>query len=183
MNKQPEITDATRNKIYDAFWECYHTLPVEKITVNAVSQKAGIHRSSFYRYFPDVYKVMENFHANLIAEILSQSRQLRTESDFTLPSYMTSLSDILIKYADQIYRCLEERNFRDQFINVFRPEIEQSLNIDPDYPNAEYLSFFLISTMITNFTYWYENRDRYSLYDITAMGQKLFLNGIIPFLK
>lgn len=36
MNKQPEVTEKTKNKIVCAFCEMYETIPIEKIYVKDV---------------------------------------------------------------------------------------------------------------------------------------------------
>lgn len=69
MHKQPEITDATRKRILDVFWKNFETTNIEKITINQLSKAAGIHRSSFYRYFSDIYQVFDQFQDSLLEEI------------------------------------------------------------------------------------------------------------------
>ncbi len=183
MNKKPEVTAATRQRIIDAFWECYTRLPAEKITVNMIVERAGIHRSSFYRYFADVYEVLKDSQDELIDSMRSESRRMRRMTDFTSPEYMNMIADILTGHAGRLHRCLEDSRFREHFIEVFRPEIEESLSLDPSHPGADYLTFFLISALIVNFDYWYDHRDSLSLYDISAMGQELFLGGISRFMR
>lgn len=55
MHKQPDVTAATRKKIMDSFWDIYITTPIDKITISAITKSAGVHRSTFYEYFKDIY--------------------------------------------------------------------------------------------------------------------------------
>lgn len=49
MKKQPEMTDKTRNTIVEAFCEMYEEMPIEKIYVKDVIERAGYNRSTFYK--------------------------------------------------------------------------------------------------------------------------------------
>ena len=59
MQNKAQITETTRRAILDAFWEIFQETSVDRITVSRLSQAAHVHRSTFYRYFSDVYDVME----------------------------------------------------------------------------------------------------------------------------
>ena len=47
-NKDPERRAATRRRIMDACWEVYAADPARAVTVSAVVEAAGVHRSTFY---------------------------------------------------------------------------------------------------------------------------------------
>ena len=57
--KHQEMREATSRAIMDAFWSLYRDLPIEKITVKAICEKAGCNRSTFYEYYTDSYSVLE----------------------------------------------------------------------------------------------------------------------------
>lgn len=59
MKKQAEITERTRQKLMDAFWELYTTRRVDQITVKEIVNNAGCNRSTFYEYFENVYDVLD----------------------------------------------------------------------------------------------------------------------------
>lgn len=58
MKKQPEITDETRKNFVEAFCTLYQKIPVEKITVKEIAEKAGYSRVTFYSYFSNPYDVL-----------------------------------------------------------------------------------------------------------------------------
>ena len=47
MNKQPEVTEATRAALVEAFCSFYRERPVERITVKEVAEKAGYSRATY----------------------------------------------------------------------------------------------------------------------------------------
>ena len=54
MGKHVEQTDLTRQSIVDAFWLIAKNGGTSRITASAVAGKAGVNRSTFYEYFPDM---------------------------------------------------------------------------------------------------------------------------------
>lgn len=66
MKKQVEITAATRNAFLDAFCTLYKRKPIEKITIQELTDKAGYNRSTFYQYFKDIYGLLTYIEDNVI---------------------------------------------------------------------------------------------------------------------
>jgi len=58
MNKQPEKTEQTKQAFSVAFCQLYSKKPIEKITVQEITRKAGFNRCTFYQYFSDIYEVL-----------------------------------------------------------------------------------------------------------------------------
>ena len=58
MKKQPEITYRTRQAFVDAFIQIYMMKDINKITVREIVDLTGTSRATFYRYFQDVYAVL-----------------------------------------------------------------------------------------------------------------------------
>ena len=69
MKKQPQVTEQTRANLTSAFWELYLTKPIEKITIREITDRAGYNRATFYLYYRDVYDLLEQLEAGILAEI------------------------------------------------------------------------------------------------------------------
>ncbi|MCD8231614.1 MAG: TetR/AcrR family transcriptional regulator [Clostridiales bacterium] len=59
MNKQPEITDATRENLVNSFFLLAGKNNIAQITVREIINLAGYSRATFYRYFKDVFALIE----------------------------------------------------------------------------------------------------------------------------
>ncbi len=59
-----------RNAFLEAFWKLYEKKDISKIKVQEICDVAGYHRNSFYRYFKDVYDVLEYIYEMIINEML-----------------------------------------------------------------------------------------------------------------
>ena len=67
----------TRERIIRAFWEVNKTKPIDKITVKDITEKTGIYRTTFYRYFQDIYAIVEEFEMSLLEDL----QKLENEAD------------------------------------------------------------------------------------------------------
>ncbi|MEG0303245.1 TetR/AcrR family transcriptional regulator [Gordonibacter sp.] len=57
-------------RLEKAFWSLVETLPLERITVGALAERAGCNRSTFYYYYRDVYDLLDRIiEANMPQEI------------------------------------------------------------------------------------------------------------------
>lgn len=72
MNKQPQITEKTRQKFIDVFCELYSQKPVEKISIQEIASRSGYNRSTFYQYFTDIYELLDTVENNLLHDIKAE---------------------------------------------------------------------------------------------------------------
>ena len=61
----------TEKKILEAFYALLLELPLQRITVQMICQRAGINRSTFYAHHQDVYALMEPLEASMAQNLLS----------------------------------------------------------------------------------------------------------------
>ncbi|MCP0886098.1 TetR/AcrR family transcriptional regulator [Ligilactobacillus sp. WILCCON 0076] len=67
MSQQQE---KRKNSLANSFQELLRHEPLEKITVEQICQQAGVHRSTFYRYFQDKYDLLRYaFDIFLVAHV------------------------------------------------------------------------------------------------------------------
>lgn len=69
MKKQPEVTERTRKKIVDTFWNLLEEMSLSKITVKLISQTANINRSTFYQYFDDINMLVDYIEKGIIDDL------------------------------------------------------------------------------------------------------------------
>ncbi len=59
MGKHSEITDQTREAFLTAFFELAQKKKISQITIREITNLAGYNRTTFYRYFEDIYALIE----------------------------------------------------------------------------------------------------------------------------
>lgn len=181
MKKQPEITDATRKAILDAFWEVYQRTPIDNITVKDITDTAHVHRSTFYRYFADIYEVLNQLEQMVIDRIAvtlqtkvqaTEIRDLLAHSDVmisTLKDYAPLVCHLAGPAGDPNFRNL----LREQMRLIYQRFTPCTTSLD-----ADYLFHFVFQTILFNLSFWYENQDRCTLEEVSVLSRRLISTGL-----
>ena len=186
MKKQPEITDATKKTLVNAFWSMYQQKPVDKISVKEIVQIANVHRSTFYRYFTDIYDLLSQLEDQILSEISAILNSIET-TDFTdLLHHAESTAIALKEYAPMIYH-LTGPNGDVTFRNRLREQMRMrfsalSIGRTPSLA-SEYLFHFVFSCILSNLSFWYEHQDACSLEQVCGMSQRLVSGGLLMYAK
>ncbi len=115
----------TRNGIISALTDLAEEKPVSSITVNQICDRAGIHRSTFYRYFETVEIMIRTMED----EFLESYERFCNDIDFSIGPTLSSresFKNMIMFYADnkETARFLlfrnEDRAFFDKYVSVMR---------------------------------------------------------------
>lgn len=190
MHKQPDITAATRKKIMDSFWNIYITTPIDKITISAITKSAGIHRSTFYEYFKDIYDLLEQLEQNLLEQIERDflitakerfSQLIETDAPKNINIFINSTLSFFSEYGDLLCHLLGSSGdpaFRKRLFELFKPHFTSMHNIPEDSPYADYLASFVFAIISSNLEYWFEHKNSITLQEVIAFTYKLMENGL-----
>lgn len=191
MHKQPEVTAATRRKIMDAFWVLYVTTPITKITISAITKNAGVHRSTFYEYFKDIYDLLEQLEEDLlnllkndfltiVKERVSQLHENSPSENLT--EFITSTHAFFSEYGDMLYHLSGTSGdpaFRKKLYHLFKQNFLSMHEIPESSPYADYLSSFVFAMILNNLEYWCEHKDTITMQEVITLSYKLIGNGLI----
>lgn len=190
MHKQPEITTATRKKIMDAFWGQYKTTPIDKISISAITKSAGIHRSTFYEYFKDIYDLLEQLENDLLEQIkndflliarkrISQLKELPCSDNLNI--FINSTLSFFTEYGDLLYHLSGPSGdpaFRKKLYHLFKINFTDMHDIPENSPYADYLSSFVFAVILNNMEYWFEHKDSITMQEVITLTYKLMGNGL-----
>ncbi|WP_167956357.1 TetR/AcrR family transcriptional regulator [Anaerosporobacter faecicola] len=90
--KAEHTSEETKQAIIKAFIELYREERLEKITIQAITKKAGVNRGTFYYYFQDIYELLESLEQQFVERIQRAIQQIINgvlQSD--LPMYVEQL--------------------------------------------------------------------------------------------
>ena len=177
MTKQSKITDVTREKICDSFWDLYKAKPIRQITVGEVAEAAGVHRSTFYRYFEDVYDLLHCLEEELLADIYEALQGKRAPME---------LVEALSVYADRICHLTGscgDPEFRKKLEEKLRPIFLSMINVPADLPMTDYLFTFAVSTILTNLHYWYDHQEIFTLQQVAEMSLSVVGGGVEKYIS
>ncbi len=182
MKKQPEVTEKTRQKFVDAFWELAAEKPVSKITVSEIAKRAEYNRSTFYEYFTDTDELLAYVEAKLLDEARMIVRQIQPENE-SLPD----LFRIFFTAMNENIYILMGANGDPGFLTKVRSElipfIAEYLPILTDILDFDYLVSFVNSAMFGLLQHWHEKGKDISAEEICALMQKLVLPGLQAYMS
>lgn len=182
MRKQPEITAKTRGKIVDTFWELYGNFRIEKISIGTLMEQAGMNRSTFYNYFTDIYDLLdqaENEILDSLEQHLDERFELRNTLSFS--EFSRGFADRFSLYDDKIYVLLSSKgdpNFSRKLKEKIRNHIAVIVNMEPDSFEFEYVLTFIVSSLGSILSHWYENGKHESSEQILELMQTLMAAGV-----
>ncbi|MDI4648059.1 TetR/AcrR family transcriptional regulator [Cohnella hashimotonis] len=180
MNKQPEITDKTRQTFINVFCDLYSQKPIEKISIQEIANKSGYNRSTFYQYFTDIYELLNYVEEKMLKSINEEmaSRELSTHTFQDALQCLESTEEI------SILKALLGDYGSVHFVERLKREIpfeKLIVNLPTNEILAPYLIEFYISTLMSLFRLWIRNGKDLSSEEWAKLVDGLFANGITPF--
>ncbi len=190
--KHQEMREATSRAIMDAFWSLYRDLPIEKITVKAICEKAGCNRSTFYEYYTDSYSVLEAIEEELLdyvrrklteelpASLAGSFPEIRLDAETLAP-----LSDMYSKRGEH-FSILTGVKGDPYFQYKYKQTVKELLTEMLDDPakkfdlSASIVAEFTASALIGAFNCWYPHREEYPAEKYSMLLVSLLTNGVLP---
>lgn len=139
MRKQEIVKLETKNRIMNAFWELYKTTNIERITVKRITDACGIYRTTFYLHFADVYAILEQIEADLIADVKGFTLEAGCSSQ-NKEEIITKVCQSFKKNYDYLNVLLDKKHDQ-RFAVAYKKEIAELMcimhQVDLNNLNAE----------------------------------------------
>ncbi|MEK3833777.1 TetR/AcrR family transcriptional regulator [Paenibacillus sp. FSL M7-0896] len=177
MNKQPEITDKTRQTFINVFCDLYSQKPIEKITIQEIAKRSGYNRSTFYQYFTDIYELLDYVEERVFRSI----KEEMASREFSTHTFQDALQCLENAEEISILKALLGDYGSVRFIERLKREIPfERLIVDlpANEALAPYIIEFYISTLMSMFRLWIRNDKDLSSEELVKLIDTLFTNGI-----
>lgn len=185
MKKQPEITKATKQDFIYAFCDYYKEMPVEKITVKEIAQKAGYSRVTFYNYFKDPYDLLSYIEEEFTSHITKEINH-NIKEDKILDNFLFTF-DKLINENELYSQILLNNPNNSHFLNHLKdsliPILMKSFGISSDNKKAVYAFEFYIPGVISLISHWIKNKEEISLEELAILVKGILEDGLLSQLK
>ena len=177
MGKHIEQTDLTRQSIVDAFWILAEERGPTRITASSVAEKAGVNRSTFYEYFPDMGGLTEHIEESLTDELKRMIEELYIK--YNLNCSHRDLARALIPYYDRLTVMLKRDTDRRFLLRIQREaaELFKELTQNPD-PMLEYEIAFIVAAFTGLLLYWQESGKKIDENAFTEVFHTLSIRGL-----
>ncbi|KRN03814.1 TetR/AcrR family transcriptional regulator [Holzapfeliella floricola] len=177
-------TNLTQENIRRAFLKILKDKKFDDVTINDIVQQAGIHRSSFYRYYEDKYQLAGHIECYIMAHIRENRKkwmQKNPDIDIADPNAMMHLFLAIDKYAPAIHILLGpngdpsfEVRLRHIMIEKF---FENSKYETASNDKLSLLKEFSIDIIIQTYKYWASPKKKLSAKELADLLSDIFQKG------
>lgn len=188
MQGRPDGINQTQKDISDAFWRLYTELPISKIGVKEVCALAGYSRGTFYRYYRDVYEVLEQIEREILEQFeMRFNRIARCSSRLDLADLVKFTFAPCKVYNKYLVVMLGERGdpafqkrLRESTKAALRRELEARRG--PLGEESEFYLEYCVSGLLSCTRMWYEKKSGMDINDYISLILKILSNplGFLP---
>jgi AcrR family transcriptional regulator len=185
MKKQPEITAATRKAFVDAFCSLYAHTPIEKITIQEITNKAGYNRSTFYQYFKDANDLLSYLEDEIISHVkdavISHLERVDFEDAFIIS--FTEMQKGMETYAEALLGNQNSTKSAERIKSAMMPVIMQHFSICEHDINAMYVLEFYLSGVISIASRWLRCGRETPVEELGGLIRSLLTAGVLSTLN
>jgi len=179
MNKQPNITEKTKQIFVEAFCMLYSQKPIDKISIQEIAIKAGYNRSTFYQYFLNIDDLLHYVESSFLDNIGVKRSKIEVNSD----SFFNILLDLYENNAI-IYSALFGAYGSHRFFDQMKEKLSiPGINLKNGHKLKPYLIEYRFSNSLSLFRLWLKRgaKKDLPLKDIIDLVVTLYKNGISSF--
>ena len=181
MKKQPEVTENTKKIFIDAFCIINRQKPIEKITINEISRKAGYNRCTFYKYFNDIYDLQDKMEDIAINQIKYNFQNRINRENFS----ETFIEAVIKTQTEQahIYEILLNSSNITHFTEKIKIEVApifmKIFNLPVDDIKSDYIFEMYFSTVISAIRCWISNDRNSPLEKFSHFIREVLTKGVM----
>lgn len=185
MKKKPERTEKTKAQIFEAFWSIYGTKAISRITVSDITGAAGIHRSTFYLHFTDIYDLLSQAEDELLEECNSipDAISKKLDDDKTMMELLLGFYSRHISKLNALLGSRGDPAFLGELKKRMIPRIFSLMSISEDDSEMGILMDYMITAMLTLLTYAYTNMPEEPMEATIGRIHSVLTIGIIPLIE
>jgi AcrR family transcriptional regulator len=181
MIKQPETTAATRKAFIDAFCHFYKAKPIEKITIQEMSNRAGYNRCTFYQYFKDAYDLLdaiENETLSYMKDAVDAALGHVDVSEVFILS-ISKLSEEIENYASVLLANQNSARFVQRAKARMMPVILEQFGISEHDVKSIYVLEFHMAGVISIASRWFRDNREMPVEELGEIIHTLLTEGVL----
>lgn len=181
MQKKPETTDKTRQAFIDAFCLLHSKKPLEKITVQEITRKAGYNRSTFYQYFFDINDLLSWVEDELL-EFIAEKRSKAGAAGHSFIHDLVELYETKALYLSALLGEFSSNRFLERLKAIQGIDIP-GFNLPDGHKLKPYLVEYRLSGALSLFRLWLRLGKDLSTEEMLSLVATLYQNGMSAFDK
>lgn len=175
----------TKKIIKDTFLSLLESKDIKKITVSEICKISDINRATFYRYYLDVYDLLDKIQEEFVDELKCASNN---ENIYTVSTFSKDLLNVFLENKELV-RILFNTNNNLYFLNDVLSIAYEKCKIkwQSDLPNIsdeniEYASVFIFNGALGVINFWVKNNFDKSVDEISTIIEQLSYFGTKRFI-
>lgn len=175
----------TKNIIKSTFLSLLEEKDIKKITVSEICKLSDINRATFYRYYLDVYDLLNKIQEDFITELKNASNN---DNTYTVSTFSKELLNIFLENKELI-KILFNTNNNLYFLNDVLSVAYEKCKIKwlSDLPNTseedmEYAAVFIFNGALGVINFWVKNEFDKSVDEISTIIEQLSYYGTKRFI-
>ena len=168
----------TKKIIKDTFLELLGEKDIKKITVSEICTKADINRATFYRYYLDVYDLLDNIEKEFVTELKS-AYSPQSDEEKTISHFSKALLEVFIQNKELgkiLFNTNNNVYFLHNILEVAYERCRERWEKDlPDIPqeDMEYATVFIFNGALGVINYWVKNDFDKDIEEVSAVIETL----------
>ena len=170
----------TKNIIKTTFLKKLEEKEINKITVSEICKEADVNRATFYRYYLDVYDLLDSIEA----EFVDNLRLIFKEENYTVYSFALKVLNIFLENKQilkVIFKSRSNINFMQEFLETAYekcPNKGKSIDSNLTDEQRELGAIYIFNGSLGIINYWVQNDFTSKPEDIAEIISELSYNGI-----
>lgn len=174
----------TKRSIFNAFLELRAAKPLEKITVRELCEKAQINKSTFYKYYTDLYDLADRMESQVIDQIVENLAH--PETIVADPRTFTEELTLACSSQSLMIDLLFSGSRREKLVVKLRNAIKNLLfQSHPEYRDNDAINIYLTYAVFGGYYAMAESKqyDRQKVYtvlsEILETSSRLLLENLL----
>ena len=178
-------TEVTRQNLINAFCILAEKKPVQKITIRELVDKAGYNRATFYRYFRDIYDVLEEIEGIVLSGVKENFRRNISPENFK-QTFLEAFKKIQREdaiYFDILLNPANQARFTEKLFSELSPIFMETFKLPPDNAKSKYLTGIYFVTVISAIKLWISDGRKISVEELSKFLGEILSSGVLPAMK
>ena len=176
----------TKKIIKETFLDLINEKDIKKITVSELCEIADINRATFYRYYLDIYDLLDRIEDEFVNELKNVSYKM--EENYTVSSFVEMLLQVFIDNKNLVKVLFTNKNIT----NLLNDVLEVSYNKCKekwiydlptlDEEEIEFASLFIFNGALGIINFWIQNDFDKDIKEIANIIEQLSYFGTKRFI-
>lgn len=176
----------TRKAIKNTFKEMICQMDANKITVKELTDRAKIHRKTFYLHYTCIEALFEDMLQEIVNGYFEEVNKLDSNFD------MSKINEIFFKYYSKQEKYVEKLicapSYRDFCDKLFSVALKHNLDKFNPYINLsevqqDLINTFLVSSSTEIYRWWVATKKQLTLDEVISLSSNLLNSGVSQYIR